>query len=120
MATSLKESFRSGGAEETFLAARLAELEEGLNRHEGPLPYWDLVHVDRQGNAWLREYSLPSGRSTRWRVIARDGTFVGFLEVSDVISILDITNDRILAVRADELDVPALIMFRLFKPLRER
>ena len=25
-------------------------MEEGLDRYEGPLPYWDVFHVDRLGN----------------------------------------------------------------------
>jgi hypothetical protein len=116
MASRTEESFRARGVEETFLAAQLAQLEEGLDRHEGPLPYWDAFHVDRQGNAWLREYALPAEPSARWRVITRDGTFVGWIDLPDVISILDITDDRILAVRLDELDVPAVLMIELFKP----
>jgi len=30
--------------------------------------------------------------------------------------ILDVTDDRILAVRLDELDVPAVVMIELIKP----
>jgi hypothetical protein len=67
------------------------------------------------GNAWLSEYSLPGQPSDRWRVITRDGTFVGWIALPDVVSILDITDDRILAVRSDELDVPAVVMLQLFK-----
>ena len=115
IAGSFEEAFRSSGAEETFVAARLAEVEEGLDRHDGPLPYWDSFYVDRFGNAWLSEYTLPGQPSDRWRVITRDGTFVGWIELPDVVSILDITDDRILAVRTDELDVPAVVMLQLFK-----
>ena len=115
VAARLEESLRSRNAEEPVVAARLAELEDELDRHDGPLPYWDEFTVDRQGNAWLREYSLPGEPSVRWRVITHDGTFVGWIDVPDVISILDITDDRVLAVRLDELDVPAVVMFELFK-----
>jgi len=114
MATRLEDALRGRG-DATFVATQLAELEQGFDRHAGPLPYWDSFHVDRQGNAWLREYSLPGEPSSRWRVLARDGTLAGVIELPDVTSILDITHDRILAVRLNELDVPAVVMLPLFK-----
>ncbi len=110
-----EELFRSSRADETFVAARLAEVVEGLDRHDGPLPYWQSFHVDRLGNAWLSEYSLPGQPSDRWRVITRDGTFVGWIELPGIVSILDITDDRVLAVRTDDLDVPAVVMLKLLK-----
>lgn len=110
MASNFEESMRSAGLEAGVISARLAELEEGFDLHDGPLPYWDSFHVDRQGNAWLRQYSIPGEPSTRWHVIKRDGVLVGWIDLPDVVSILDITNDRILAVRLDELDAPAVVM----------
>jgi hypothetical protein len=110
-----EKAYASSDAEPAWVAARLAELEEGFDRHEGPLPYWDAFHVDRQGNAWLREFA-PLGRpSGRWRVVARDGTFMGWVDVPDVVAILDITDDRVLAVRLDDFDVPAVVMIPLLK-----
>lgn len=110
-----RQALRSSGVGEERIAAQLAQLDEGLNRHDGPLPYWDSFLVDRSGNAWLREFSLPGQPSSRWRVIANDGRLVGWVEVPNVISILDITDDRILAVRLDDLDVPAVVMLELDK-----
>lgn len=115
MAASLEESYRTRGAEEGVISARIIELEEELDRHQAGLPYWDEFHVDRQGNAWLREYSPPGDPSPRWRVVGYDGRLVGWIEVPDVVSILDITEDRILGVRFDELDVPAVVMLELRK-----
>jgi hypothetical protein len=115
MASRVEERLRAGGAEEPRVRAGLIVLEEGLDRHEGPLPYWDAFYVDRQGNAWLREYASPGEPSTRWRVVARDGRYLGWIDAPDVASILDITDDRILAVRQDELDVPAVVMLALSK-----
>jgi len=88
----------------------------GLNRHEGPLPYWDSFHVDRMGNVWLSQYTLPGQPPGKWRVLSRDGTFNGWVDLPEVIAILDITDDRILAVSLDELDVPAVVMIGLIKP----
>jgi hypothetical protein len=111
-----EEAYRARGAEDASVAAQLADLEEWLDRHEGPLPYWDSFHVDRRGNAWLSEYPQPRQPPGRWRVITRDGTFAGWVDLPGVIAILDITDDRILAVRENELDVPALVMIELFAP----
>jgi hypothetical protein len=115
MARTLEDAYRSRGAEESYVAAQLAELEEALDRHEGPLPYWDSFHVDRLGNAWLSEYALPGQPPRLWRVFARDGSSIGWVTLPEVVAILDITYDRVLAVRWDELDVPAVVMIGLIK-----
>lgn len=112
-----EESFRSRDAEEGFISAQLARLEKELDRYDGPLPYWNDYLVDRLGNAWLHDASpLPRDFSSAWRVVARDGTAIGWVDLPDVVSVLDITDDRILAVRLDELDVPAAVMIELIKP----
>ncbi|NIS36579.1 MAG: hypothetical protein GWN07_37405 [Actinobacteria bacterium] len=72
--------------------------------------------MDRGGNVWLREYGLPTEPSERWRVLTREGTFVGWVEVPEAVAVLDVTDDRILAVRLDELDVPTVVMMELLKP----
>lgn len=116
MAQYVEEVYRSRDAEESEVATRLARLEEGLDRHEGPLPYWDSFHVDRNGNAWLSEYPLPGQHPGRWRVFARNGALIGWVKLPNVVRILDITDDRILLVLWDELDVPAVAMIDLIKP----
>lgn len=116
MARPLEERLQSGGAAQSVVAAQLEELEKELDRHEGPLPYWNSFHVDRLGNVWLSEYPPPDQAPGHWRVVARDGTFVGWIDLPGVVAILDITDDRILAVRHDEMDVPAVVMFELVTP----
>lgn len=113
MARRTEEALRSRGADDAPVAARLAELERELDRHGGSLPYWSAFHVDRRGNVWLGEYPLPGQYPARWRVITRDGAFAGWVDLPGVMAILDITDHRILAVRVNELDVPALMMFEL-------
>lgn len=111
MARTYEEAYRSRGAEEEFVADRLMELEEGLDRHEGSLPYWDLFHVDRLGNVWMSQYDMPGQPPETWRVFNRDGSFTGWIDLPGVISILDVTDTHVLAVRLDELDVPAVVLF---------
>ena len=115
MRRAFEEAYASGGANEAFIAAQLARLEEGLDRHDGPLPYWDELHVDRVGNVWLSRYSLPGTPPDRWRVVDREGVYRGWVELPGVVTVLDITEDRILAVRHNELDVPAVQMLELRK-----
>ena len=115
LARSVEVAFRSRGASQAVLTRRLAELKDELDRHDGPLPFWSSFHVDGRGDAWLSEYPPPMQFPGRWRVITRDGTFVGWIDLPGVIAILDVTNDRILVVRRNDLDVPALVMLELFK-----
>lgn len=110
-----EEAYRRMNRGESFVAAQLAELEALLDRHGGQLPYWDSFHVDRLGNVWLSAYTFPGEPLSEWRVLGEDGRFRGWVDLPDILTILDITDDRILAVRRDELDVPAVIMLDLIK-----
>lgn len=117
MMRSYEDAFRTAGLPESFMTAQVAELQELLDRYDGPLPYWDTFKVDRLENIWLSAYT-PDGQPRRheWRVFADDGTAVGWIDLPDLIDVLDITDDRILAVRRDQLDVPAVVMLDLIKP----
>lgn len=109
----VEEALRSQIGDGPQLAAQLRTLQEGFDRHDGPLPFWDAFHVDRLGNAWLSAYPLPAQPPGRWRVVTRDGVFRSWVDLPDVVAILDITSDRMLGVRLDELNVPALVMIDL-------
>jgi len=109
-------AYVSRGVEESFVAARLAELEQGLDLHEGPLPFWDQLHVDRMGNVWLSRLTPLAPTPEQWRVVDRDGELRGWISLPGVVAVLDITEDRILAVRLNELEVPAVTMLELLKP----
>ncbi|NNF13228.1 MAG: hypothetical protein HKN72_08395 [Gemmatimonadetes bacterium] len=111
----LRTTLVTAGADEGTVSRRLAELDEGFDLHEGPIPYWRSFHVDRLGNAWLSEYTFTGQFPDRWRVVRRDGVLVGWVDLPDVVAILDITDDRVLAVRFDEFDTPAIVMFGLLK-----
>lgn len=101
-----------------MISSRLADMEAGLERHQGPIPYWNDFHLDRMGNVWLSRYAPPGQVPEKWRVLARDGAYLGWVSLPGVISILDITDNRILAVRLNEFDVPAVTMFELTTPQR--
>ena len=48
-------------------------------------------------------------------MVDREGGLQGWVDLPGVLTILDVTNDRILAVAQNELDVPAVLMLRLTK-----
>jgi hypothetical protein len=98
-----------------FVATELARLDEELDLHEGPLPYWERLHVDQLGNVWLSRYPVFAQPPERWRVVARDGHAEGWIDLPGVLVILDITDDRILAVVQNDLDVFAVAMLELLK-----
>lgn len=115
MVRNLEEVYRSRAAEESFIAARLSDVETGLDRHQGPVPYWRWLDVDRLGNVWLSDYTMPGHPPGRWRVVTRDGEFQGWVDLPEIRDILDITDDRILGVRLNDMDVPALVLMELVK-----
>lgn len=108
-----EEALRSQVSDEARVDAQLRALEEGFDRHAGPLPFWSGFFVDKVGNVWLSEYALSAEPPGRWRVVARDGFFHSWVDLPGLIAVLDITSDRILGVRFDELDIPALVMLEL-------
>lgn len=110
-----REAYTSSGRDDAFIEAQLAQVDEGLDRHEGPLPYWSDLHVDRMGSAWLARYRPPGEVPGEWRVLDRDGVDRGWVELPGVLTILDATEDRVLAVAQDELDVPAVLMLPLIR-----
>jgi hypothetical protein len=46
-------------------------------------------------------------------VVTRDGVVVGWVELPGALAILDACEDRVLAVRLNEFEVPAVTMFGL-------
>jgi hypothetical protein len=110
-----RKAYESIGRDEAFIEAQLAEVERGIDRHEGPLPYWSRLYVDRRGDVWLARYGLAEDAPGQWRVLDRNGVYHGWVELPGIITILDSTEDRVLAVAQDDLDVPAVLMLSLTK-----
>ncbi len=113
------DQYRAAWADNGWDAPRtnrqLEELEDGLERFDLPLPYWDQLHVDRLGNVWLSRYPPPFTRSEAWQIVERNGRHAGEVVVPGSIRILDATEDRVLAVVMNELDVPAVVMHEIVK-----
>ncbi|WP_405282828.1 hypothetical protein V3331_13280 [Gaopeijia maritima] len=109
------ESAESVGRDEASVAAQRMELEENLDRHDGPLPYWDSFFVDREGNTWTRRYGLPLNPAGEWRIVTRDGELLGWIDLPGVVAILDASDDHVLVALLGELDVSAVALFRIDK-----
>lgn len=115
----LEDGLRARGVEEDRIEEGLAQQEEGFAQHEGPLPYWDEMRVDRQGNVWLQRHAPFPSNSSQWRVISRDGVDLGYVTIPDAVAVLDITDDRVLIARLDELDVNGVVALELIKSSAE-
>jgi hypothetical protein len=68
------------------------------------------VRSQRSTQGSLRHAPEPA---EQWRVVTRDGVVVGWVELPGALAILDACEDRVLAVRLNEFEVPAVTMFGL-------
>lgn len=107
-----EEALRENGTDDENLRVRMSDFEEQLDRYEGPLPYWNEFHVDGAGAVWLQEFAPSWAPTHRWRVVTPAGE-VGWVELPGLVSVLDISEDRVLGVRMDALDVSAVVMLDL-------
>lgn len=103
------------GYPEDEAEGRLNRYRESLDRHDGVIPLWDQLVVDAAGNVWLSEHALPGQPVERWRVIRRDGEFLGWVTIPGTLKVLDVREDRVLVVRQDDFDVPGVAMHRLVR-----
>lgn len=110
------ELLATGGVDEARIAQRRLDLAEQFAWYGDDLPYWNDFHVDGEGRVWLRDFALPWSPSDRWRVIDPDAGSVAWVEGLDLRVPLDIRGGRVLGVRYDPLDVPAVVMLDLTIP----
>ena len=54
-------------------AARRAEMEERLDLHDGPLPWWGEFRVDGSGAVLMGRCAMLPAPPEQWRVVTRDG-----------------------------------------------
>lgn len=90
----------------------------------GPEPIFRAAIGDRVGGVWLTPYDVAEGGVSalfvdRYEVIEPDGAHAGSVSFPSPIRLLDVTEDRVLGVERDELDVQAVVMYRLVRHGRE-
>lgn len=88
---------------ERYSDARRATISE-------PVPFTGDVRGDAAGRIWVPMFSPDPRRYQRYRIFDRDGSWLGWTTLPDRTQILDIGEDRILAVQRDEFDVEAIVV----------
>ena len=92
-------------------------IERALSAPYPPhLPTFESLHVDPEGNIWAgqRRYG-PGDDMTDFFVFAKDGRYLGIVEVPATLSVLQIGSDFILAHSSDDLDVQYVHLYRIGK-----
>ena len=75
----------------------------------GPLPVIGVMHGDDDGRLWVSQWS-PDQSYPSYRVFSPEGEWLGWVEGTGGIRILDIANDRILGVVKDRFDVESVVV----------
>lgn len=80
-------------------------LEEAV--HGETVPLFGPAFVDRRQRLWISESIFPDfdGLPRRWSVFGLDGAWLGDVEVPEGLRIVDATEDRVLGIWSDALDV---------------
>jgi hypothetical protein len=79
--------------------------------HPAVGPSYLRLLVDQADRLWVQHYTAP-GTSEVWRVLDREGRWLGSVQLPDGISLLDAANDHIVGRHTDELDVETIRTFR--------
>lgn len=79
-----------------------------------PVPFFGTPFADADGNVWLPSYrpAYPEEGSP-YTVISPDGEWLGQVETPPRFRILDVTEDRLLGVLRDDLDVEGVAVYEL-------
>ncbi len=80
------------------------------------LPTFESLHVDPEGNIWAgqRRYGTGDDMNDLF-VFAKDGRYLGIVEVPAKLSVLQVGTDFILAQSSDDLDVQSVHLYRIGK-----
>lgn len=76
--------------------------------------FTDLVSDD-EGRLWARRYALPDETRTDWWIF-QDGRWVARLETDVALDVMDVREDRLLALWRDELGVERIRIYRIEQP----
>lgn len=87
------------------------ERRPGMRRYLGELPHletfpaYDRLRVDTGGSLWVRSFPRPGADTVEWRVFEADGRELAIVALPANGTLLDVTDDRIVYVERDELDL---------------
>ncbi len=91
-----------------------ARVLEGYNLNTSdPVRLFDAIVGARDGSVWIASFTAGSSAATaeEWRVISREGEWVGVVQFPAETRILDISPGRILGVQKGVLDVETVVVF---------
>lgn len=80
-----------------------------------PMPLFGTPFADAEGRIWLPSYEPGSERYSAppYTVIARDGTWMGTVEVPPGFRILDVAGGLVLGMELDEMEVESVAVYEL-------
>lgn len=113
--TELEEGVRAQG---NIPAERLEETLETWRRGFGGLvPQFGMVHVDGSGNVWMGDSGFFTRAESRFNVISADGVWLGAIDFPAPVLVLDITETQALVVESNSLDVQAIALYDIARPV---
>ena len=107
---------------EAELAGRAESERQMLLRHYESLtapesrPAYGRLLVDAEGHLWVSEWTSYRTQPIRWDVFARNGAYLGEVEVPERFRLFQVGHDRLVGVWRDELDVEQVRVHRIEKP----
>lgn len=95
-----------------------------LESADYPMPerypaYSDLL-LDPLGYIWVERFVLPWETERRWGIFDPDGVFLGHIHVPANLQITDVTEDHLVGITRDALDIPRIQVYRLDRAAWER
>lgn len=94
---------------EQFLQERVARYEVDASV---PLPLFGQLHGSPDGDVWLSEFTPGNMWASRYVVVSAGGEWIGRVEFPSRVRILDVTDEFVLAVFANDLDVQGVAVYR--------
>jgi hypothetical protein len=79
-------------------------------------PAYGAFLVGAAGALWVADYAGPDRDPTRWNVFDAEGRHLGAVDMPARFRLLDVTEERVLGVARDALDVERLEVRRLVRP----
>ena len=76
-------------------------------------PAFDKVAVDVVGRVWIGTTALFREDQRRWIIFGPDGTPVGTVVLPVDADVLDITENRLLTLERDDLDVEEITLYEI-------
>jgi hypothetical protein len=75
------------------------------------LPLFKRVFAGRDGSIWLAEYTIGWEEPSRFFVMDETGRWVGYVDVPDRFTLLDVSRDAVLGVEKDDWDIQAVSVY---------